>query len=242
MSGNSQATAAALERARRHWGWPSSAGESRARPGCTVAISRERGAGGGAVARRIGALLDWPVYDRELLDQVAEESGLRAELLESIDEKRSRGLLQRLEAFAGVQTMTGAAYARRLAEIMLALSVHGHCVIVGRGAAAFLPRSSTLRVRFVAPRDIRISRIRDRLGLPEAEVLAHVDKVDRDRQAFVRQHFGADVADLQSYDLVVNTARYTDELAAALVADAVRRFEQAESEKAAAGPTPSHDA
>src|SRR4051794_5712812 len=54
----------------------------------TIALTRESGANGPLVARAIGKRLGWPVYDRELLERVAEEMGLRADLLESVDEKR----------------------------------------------------------------------------------------------------------------------------------------------------------
>ena len=36
--------------------------------GLTVAISREAGARGGSIARRIGKKLDWQVYTQELLE------------------------------------------------------------------------------------------------------------------------------------------------------------------------------
>ena len=36
----------------------------------TIAVSRQVGARGSSVAREIGARLGWPVYDRELLEQI----------------------------------------------------------------------------------------------------------------------------------------------------------------------------
>ena len=39
---------------------------------CYVAISREAGAAGAIVARLVGEHLGWEVYDRNLLDQVAQ--------------------------------------------------------------------------------------------------------------------------------------------------------------------------
>src|SRR5262245_15881472 len=58
------------------------------RPALTIAVSREAGANGALVARAVEQQLGWPVYDRELLQRVAEHMGLRASLLEAVDEKR----------------------------------------------------------------------------------------------------------------------------------------------------------
>ena len=40
----------------------------------SVAISRECGAGGAAVARALGERLQWTVYDRQIVDSIAEDS------------------------------------------------------------------------------------------------------------------------------------------------------------------------
>jgi len=229
---SSELLAEAFERAREQW-------RVRAReerdiaptvavkkpPACSIAISRERGAGGGAVARAVGAKLGWPVYDRELLERISDETGLRTELLESLDEKRSHWLVEVLEAFGGVRTISGPTYAHRIAECMLALSPHGHSVIVGRGATGVLPAATTLRVRLCAPLEDRVGRLCQNQGMSESTARHHVDKVDRDRAAFVQQHFGGAVNDVHRYDLVINTARFSTEQAAEIVVAALRQLE-----------------
>src|SRR6185312_3325877 len=40
----------------------------------TIALSREAGARGGTIARRVGRKLGWQVYDQELLEYMAQES------------------------------------------------------------------------------------------------------------------------------------------------------------------------
>src|SRR4051794_28835183 len=48
----------------------------------SIAISREAESGGPEVAREVGKRLGWRVYDRELLEQIATDLGVRADLLE----------------------------------------------------------------------------------------------------------------------------------------------------------------
>src|SRR5213082_30102 len=52
--------------------------------GLTVALSREAGARGGTIGRRVGRKLGWPVYDQELLEYVSQEGSLHQELLDGL--------------------------------------------------------------------------------------------------------------------------------------------------------------
>ncbi|HWB01236.1 MAG TPA: cytidylate kinase-like family protein, partial [Pirellulales bacterium] len=131
----------------------------------TIAISRETGAGGGEVARALGAKLGWDVFDRTIVDWVAKQSGIRQELLETLDENPPHWLIECLNAFAGGSQVTGSSYARDLGEVLLAMAAHGECVIVGRGASLLLPRATTLRVRVIASLADRVQRIAGKRGI-----------------------------------------------------------------------------
>ena len=55
--------------------------------GACLLISRERGSGGSAVARLAGERLGWQVFDREILDQIAQLAHVRLPLTGSVDEQ-----------------------------------------------------------------------------------------------------------------------------------------------------------
>src|SRR2546430_2095065 len=63
-------------------------GESRARPaapaGVTIAVSREAGARGGTIARRVGKRLGWQVYNQELLEFLCANEVARQAVLADI--------------------------------------------------------------------------------------------------------------------------------------------------------------
>ena len=80
-------------------------------------------------------------------------------------------------------------------------------VIVGRGAAQILPAARTFRVRLLAPQKERIAVIRRQLALPEEEAARWVERTDRDRTWFVREHFSKDPSDPGNYDLILNTGK-----------------------------------
>ena len=65
----------------------------------TIAISREAGARGGTIGRRVGRLLGWQVYDQELLDYVMQDSNVQQGLMDSLSEVAARWVEERLEGF-----------------------------------------------------------------------------------------------------------------------------------------------
>src|SRR5262249_2861446 len=117
----------------------------------TISLSREAGTRGTAVAHEVGTRLGWAVFDHEILEPVAPGIGVRASLLESVDERRMTWLRAAFEDLLSVPYVSEEAYVHRLVKVVLALGCHGNCVIVGRGSAFILPAKTTLRVRLVAP-------------------------------------------------------------------------------------------
>ncbi len=228
---SSERLGAAMERTRRQWqarrltetGGEASPGRSPA--AFTIALSRQAGADGLAVARAVGERLDWPVYDRELLKRVGEETGLHASLLEGVDETRRGWLQEALLTFTSRPAVNQSFYVRHLLESLLALAANGECLIVGRGAAQVLPPATTLRVRLVAPLADRVATIRGRLGLTEPEAARWVAHTDEDRIRFVRDHFHKDPTDPVRYDLVLNTARLTVAECADLIVATLNRLQ-----------------
>src|SRR5262249_20440691 len=101
----------------------------------SVALSREAGTQASAGAQEVGRLLGWQVYDRQLLEKIAQDMGLRANLLESVDERRQSWLTEALEGLMSVSFASESGFADHLIKTVLALGTHGECVLVGRGSA-----------------------------------------------------------------------------------------------------------
>src|SRR6516165_7379092 len=70
-----------------------------AKPAFTIAISRQSEAQGTTTARAVGERLGWAVYDRELVEQIAQDMKLQASLLEGVDEKKVGWLREFMESF-----------------------------------------------------------------------------------------------------------------------------------------------
>jgi cytidylate kinase len=205
-----------------------------AQPHFSIAITREFGAGGTSVAAAVGERLGWPVYDHELVEQVARETGLRTSLLDSVDERRKSWLLECVEAFSSGRSVSESGYVRHLIETVLSLGSHGDCVIVGRGAAHILPPATTLRVRLVADPEDRALVMSRQLGISREEAARLVEATDRERVRFLRDHFQKDPADPRNYDLVLNTSRLAYAACAGLVIEALHHLQARAAEKGTA--------
>jgi len=92
--------------------------------------------------------------------------------------------------------------------------------VLGRGGNFILPRDRCLRVRIVAPLEIRVEYLASMLGVSADEARAAAEQGDADRQAFTRHYFDADVDDATHYDLVLNMDLYTLDAAVVMVLQA----------------------
>ena len=192
-----------------------------------VIISREKGAGGNAVARQVGKRLGWQVFDNEIVDEIAKEAHLRRQLIESLDERDQATIQALIQDTIGQllhsQALGASEYVRYLRQVVLTLGHQGDVVIVGHGARFILPRQFGLSARVVAPLETRLRRIADKAHLALTAARTLVEKTDRERVQAVRHQFGHDVTDPLSHDLMINTADLDVEAAAEVIITALQQ-------------------
>jgi len=227
---NSTHSAEALLRASKHWQARQHAEAKeplqKTPTACTIAISREAGALGSSIGQEVATRLGWQLYDQELLNRIGEEMGLRASLLQSIDEQGKNWVRDLFEGFRGHVRPAEHRFVQRLIEMIGSLARHGECVIVGRGSALVLPAETTLRVRLIAPRPFRVATIQQAKGLSPEEAAHWVDTTDRERAAFSKDFFHKDATDPALYDLLPNVSRFTVNQCAGMIIEALRHLEE----------------
>lgn len=181
----------------------------RRRHGPYLLISREKGAGGSAVAKRVGARVGWQVFNDEIIDAIAQKAQVRRELVESLDEHDRTAIQDVVGRLLQQQPLGLREYLAHLQEVLLTLGRQGKVVIVGRGAEYVLPSQHGLRVHMVAPVDVRVGRIAHGENLSNKEARAAIAKADRERKNLARKHYRRDWADPLHHDLIINTAELT---------------------------------
>lgn len=190
--------------------------------GPCLLISRQRGSGGDHLARAIGERLGWQVFDREILDEIAQLAQVRTQVMDSVD-KATRGKWENGWAPELQPEDIGLeSYLRFLRDVVLTLGHHGDVVILGRGSQFLLPAACALRVRLVAPLEARVHRKCGSGGGREDEVRQHIQKVDVERSTFTRRCFRQDIDSPLAYDIVLNTGEINVDGAIEIVLQGMR--------------------
>jgi hypothetical protein len=203
-------------------------------------ISRERGAGGSAVGQLAGKRLGWQVFNNEIVDAIAREAHVCRELIEVLDERDRATIREIVGQLLHPDPIGTGGYLVHLHEVVLTLGHQGDVVIVGHGAQYVLPSKFGLRVRIVAPLDVRVRRIAGELKLSLDAARAEVARSDRERTKLTRRHFGQDVRDPLTHDVTINTAELTTEDATKVVLTALQRKLAVQVKEPLAGNSASH--
>ena len=169
-----------------------------------IVLSRQAGLGASAIAHDVAASLEWQAFDHELLDEIAEQYHAPIHLMEVMDERPAHWLSDMLTAGLAHREWSPQAFVHRVARVITLAGHRGKCVIVGRGAQYLLPNNSGLFVRLIGSLDFRARNVAARDQLSVADAKRMVESLDRQRANFVRSYFHHDVADVESYDLVLN--------------------------------------
>lgn len=214
---------ALVERQLRQWklGLSARAPEDAPEVNPFIAISRQVGAGASAIAAGLGASLGWPVFDRQILQAMSESDTLRQRLYEQLDERDATWLEGMLESL--LLTDRPQDYRTRLTETLLAIVRVGPAILLGRAADLILPHEFGLRVRIVAPFDVRVQRYAAEQNIAYPSARRAVARIDRERAEFIRRHFRRSVDDPLRFDLILNTDRFAPEAARKLILAALDR-------------------
>ncbi len=173
-----------------------------------LTVSRQAGSGGAEVARRVGLQLGWAVYDRELVESLARRLELEPSMLDLIDETRSTWFKDTLLNLLNSRLIFQDSYVSMVGEVMLLAAIEGRSVFVGRAGHLLLPSEPGLRVRVIAPRDMRLARFCTMESIDPDEGAARLERLDRSRADFIHRHFHHQPDDPSLYDMVVDAGSF----------------------------------
>ena len=177
-----------------------------------ITISREFGSGGRTIGRMVAEKLGIPFYDKELVEQIALESGFAPKFVEEHGEHSPSGSLFSY-AFAplGVPgVMNGLSTADFLwniqCSVILQLADQGPCVIVGRNADYILKdRPDALHAYVFADTPYRADRIVRLYGESEKSPEARLAEKDKRRRVNYHHYTGRTWGQAQNYDICLDT-------------------------------------
>jgi cytidylate kinase len=186
-------------------------------PRPVITISRELGSGGMDLALSLSRRLEFQIHGKSLIDQIAQDKGLEQKVVEQLDERTRSEVDMWVESLLKRRLFSQSAFHLSVAKAVKTLASLGGVIILGRGAHAILGGDNTLRVRVVAPADVRIARVMEREGVDEAQARQMIATSDSERAEFHRKLYGVVPNDPYQYDLVLNTERMRGDRAVSMV-------------------------
>ena len=156
--------------------------------GLSVAISREAGARGNTIAKKVGELVGWQVFDQETLDYLLQDETARDQLMAEVPSSARAWAEAHFTRLQLNQKLAHDSDTAAMIRLLLAVAARGDAVIVGRGAGFLLPTESTVHVRVIAPFERRVAYFAQWLRLSREEAAAEVRARDEHRAAIPRDN------------------------------------------------------
>jgi hypothetical protein len=177
-------------------------------PRRVITISRMFGAGGISVSQLLSRRLDLPVWDREILDVLADESHgkYQAQMFESLDGKTQGVVDSFLTSVAG--NVGKQTYFYLLQRAIYIIS-RNDAIILGR--AAHLLLKNALKIFLKASMETRVKNVMQLLDVSEKRALKEIEKREQERESFLAEIGRKFVrkmtrpGELLQYDLEINT-------------------------------------
>ena len=186
-----------------------------------VTISYQIGNLGGEVAQRAAQLLNLELIDSHQVHTLAESCD---------DEYKDACSAYALEEFGGILerlSFDRPAYKSLFEALNFELAGRGSVLLLGRGAQVVLKDiPGVFHARIIAPEKIRVERVAARERLTSREAWHIVQNHGRHRKALIESVFRVDPNDYFFYDIIINTAHYTSETTAELLAQAIAKKER----------------
>lgn len=194
-----------------------------------ITIGRQFGAGGRTIGKELAQQLGIGFYDKELIVEAAQASGLSHQLLDNLDEQHTGSLLYSLVMNAQSRSLFGGgkpfellAYEAQIASVKN-VAEKGPCVIVGRAADCILRDAYDIVSIFIsAPLPERIAHVAARDSISEAEAAKKIARLDKARASFYNGFAEQKWGEAASYDLCISIGRVDESAAVDLILQFLR--------------------
>ncbi len=181
-------------------------------------IGREFGSGGKAIGEKLAERLGIKLYDKELLQQAAKDSGFCEEIFENHDEKPTNSFLYSL--VMDTYSVSGYSAAPFLDmplnhkvflaqfETIKKIAETESCVIVGRCADyALADNPDCINIFIHADMDIRVRNICKSLNVTENKARDIINKTDKQRASYYNYYTSKKWGDSKSYNLSLDAGK-----------------------------------
>ena len=170
-----------------------------------IAVSREFGSGGHAVAQLLSEKYNIPLYDSNLLEDIADQKNLDAQELGKYDEKSKASFFTR--SVRGFSTSLEENLAWMQFKYLNGMADEGKSfVIVGRCAEEVLKENPNLVTVFVLGNmENKIHRIMERYQTTRDKAVKLIEQQDKKRKTYHNRYCQGKWGDSRNYDICINS-------------------------------------
>ncbi|MBM6947528.1 AAA family ATPase [Mordavella massiliensis] len=181
-----------------------------------ITIGRQFGSAGREIGYRIADDFGIKLYDKEMLNRAAKESGICEELFEAHDEKPTNSFLYSLVMDTYSLGYSSGSYTDMPInhKVFLAqfdaikkIAGEGPCILVGRCADYALEEfDNVLSVFIHADMSARIRRIARIYNLTDSKAKEMIQKTDKQRSSYYNYYTNKKWSDAESYDICLDSS------------------------------------
>lgn len=200
-----------------------------------ITIARQYGSGGREIGEKVAALLDIPLYDKQLITDAAAKGNLNEEVIRKTDESAANSLLYTLAMGSNVLgTTMHFGYKMPLndklfilqSEVIKEYARAGSCVIIGR-CSDYVLREEPNILRLFIYGDLEHRRERVASRHPEirsSQIVDVINKTDRRRSSYYNFYTGNKWGKYDNYDMAINSSTHGIDWTAELIAMSARKL------------------
>lgn len=179
-----------------------------------ITIARHCGSGGRLIGQEIARQLQIAYYDKVVLSQAAEETGLGRNVFHNTGDRHGffQQLIGAVQPFIGGGDFYGGPLTEDnlftlQSEVIKRLASERSCVIVGRAADVIL-QDHTRRVSIfiTANKEDRIRRVMDERKMDFKNAVKSLKQIDEQRAAYYEFHAETGWGNAETYDLCINVS------------------------------------
>ena len=172
-----------------------------------ISVGREFGSGGRVIAEALAKKFNVPLYDRHLITDIAEKTGLSPEEIEKYNENPKHRIVSR--SVRGFSNSIEDNIAEMQFNIIDQKAQSGESfVVVGRCSETKLKKYPVLISLFIlGDMSEKIKRVMEVYNLSEDEAKKLIEKKDKKRKRYHNYHCSGHWGDSRLYDLSINSSR-----------------------------------
>lgn len=171
-----------------------------------ISVGREFGSGGRVIAEALAQRFGMPIYDRHLITEIANKTGMSPEEIEKLNEAPNSRLVSR--RVRGFSNSIEDNIAEMQFDFIRKRAESGESfVVVGRCSETKLKDFKGLVSLFIlGDMDAKIKRVMEIYDMSEHDAKSLIDKKDKKRKRYHNYHVGMHWGDSRLYDLSINSS------------------------------------